>query len=273
MKDRVYMVLAFMGFIILCIVYVFNSASSSKLNQTYQLDSFYVPKDQAYNNDNAANLIYQEMIGSRSMTCPKTELDRASAVLPNSIPSGSERSTYGVVCLPVNGYVTGTTSAITKTEDLDSISGINSVGPVTLSSLGATASSTYYELIAPFSFEYGNKNVDVSEDGLDEIILVSSTGNCRIIFKGIQNWFCAGVIGTVTQSGSGTYQNEQPWSSHDTCHLSVIGKSSNALLKKGGAGYIVGYGTTNTTIEVQKLTEDGYVTISLKEFVSSVTTN
>lgn len=269
MKDRVYMVLAFLGFIVLCIVYVFNSDSTKMFVQYDAVDSYYVPKDQAYNNDMAANQIFEEMNGSRSVHCPQTELKRALAITPNSIASGNERSAYGVTCFPVNAYVTGMTDAITGPEKLDQITNISGVAPVTLTQLGAVDVGAQYELIAPFSFVFGNNNTDSDKT----IVLVSTTGNCRITFSNVSNWFCAGPVGTVSQTGSGTYENETSWDMHDGKHLSVMGKSNNAIVDHGSSGYVVGYGTTETTILVEKLTDDGYKPISLREFMTTMTTN
>ena len=266
MKDRVYMVLAFLGFVVLCVVYVFNNDSTKLFVQYDAVDSYYIPKDQAYNNDQAANEIFEEMNGSRSVHCPQTELKRAQAIIPNNIPSGSQRSAYGVTCFPVNGYVTGTTDALLNSDSLNAIPNVDLAEAVKLSQLNGIDQDAYYELIAPFSFVFGNNNTDST----NIIQLVSTTGNCRITFSNVANWYCAGPVGTVSQTGSGTYENETAWDMHDDKHLSVIGKSTNAVVNHGSSGYVVGYGTSETTILVEVLTSDGFEPISLRALMTTM---
>lgn len=272
MKDRLYMVLAFAGVIVLIIVYAFNRDTSKSVVNYDAVDSFYVPKDQAYNNDNAANEIFAELNGSRSVHCPVTELKNSTAKTPVSIATGTQRSTYGCVCFPVSRYATNRTDVIGRASDLESMTGydkMTSTNPVSLADLGATATGGtdgYYELIAPFSFMFSNNNTD----GTHTIQIINTSGTCRITYSNIANWGCAGSPGTITQTGSGTYEDTTTWIDHDKKHLSVWGKSSNAIVKKGIDGTVIGYGTPETTITIEKLSSEGAVPISIYEFITSV---
>lgn len=276
MKDKMYMVLAFLGVIILIVVYVLNKDTTKSVVNYDAIDSFYIPKDQAYNNDNAANEIFAELNGSRAVHCPNQELKQTGARTSIAIATGNQKPTYGAVCFFCNGDTTGRYNVIGSASDLESMPGIDKMkttGPVSFADLGATGTKSgtkwdrYYEIIAPFSFQFANNNTD----GTGKIQIVNTKGTCRITFENVANWACAGAIGTETVTGSGTLENNTPWELHDTHHLSIWGKSANAAVKKGIDGHIIGYASPETTVYIEKIDDRGVTPISIYEFVTSVT--
>ena len=95
MKDKLYMVLAFIGIIILATVYWFNRDTTNSEVVFDIIDSYYVPVDQAISNDTAANELFDEMIGNRRVQCPITEPTMCSQLIYIQI-FNYEKSKYGV---------------------------------------------------------------------------------------------------------------------------------------------------------------------------------
>lgn len=264
MKDRYSAILAFIGLIVLCIIYVFN-ADPTKTEVTFGIGDAYVPKDQAYNNDVAANEIFAELTGSRTMHCPQTEIKSSSSGVSVAVYLGAQHNTYGTRYLPIdmNAFNGGVASAslISKT-DVTSIPNVNAKGEQTLASYGAQG-DTYYELVAPFQFLFYNNNTD----GDNSIVIVNMSGNCKVTYSNVTNWFCAGDVGSTTTVGNGIDNNSVSWEDHGTHHLSVFGRSSNAGVHGGSSGGLVGYGTSETSIKIEKLVDGSWTAISIYELI------
>ena len=268
MKDKLYMVLAFIGIIILATVYWFNRDTTNSEVAFDIIDSYYVPMDQAISNDTAANELFDEMIGNRRVQCPITEPTMTSRPIYFGTFTSYEKSAYNLQTYIVDDWSTDLFDGYINDDDLeaqinDATSKFNTVGTIKLSDI--ECSGDVIELIAPFKFSFQNNNVDVG----NSIIILNSKGNCKITFDNVTNWFCAGIYGTSMENGSGTYSNGTSWENHQGNHLTIIGSSRNSKVSGGVAGNVIGYGNEETTITIHiKDASGNWVNASLMQMLT-----
>lgn len=270
MKDKLYMVLAFAGIIILSIVFWFNRDTTKGEVAFDIIDSYYVPVDQAINNAYSANELYNEMTGSRKVQCPTTEpMACSNPIYLSDLFSSFEKSKYGVQTYFVDDEATTLFDNYIKNTDIEGLSAETNIAfnkneSVTFEEINATAD--VIEIVAPFKFTFLNNNTDIGKS----IVIVNSKGNCKIEFDNITNWFCAGIYGTEMENGSGTYTDGTSWEEHQGKHLTIIGASRNSKVSGGQAGYVIGYGNDKTTITVyNKDTAGNWVETNLLDLLTA----
>lgn len=270
MKDKLYMVLAFIGIIILAIVYWFNRDTTNSEVAFDIIDSYYVPVDQAISNDTAANELYDEMIGNRGVQCPVTSpLACAEPIYLSDLFPGYEKSKYGVQTYFVDDEATGLFNGYIREADMEGLdddvkAAFHTNEAIKFEDIKAT--SDVMEIVAPFKFTFLNNNTDVG----NSINIVNSKGNCKIEFDNVTNWFCAGIYGTEMESGSGTYTDGTSWEEHQGNHLTIIGASRNSKVSGGQAGYVIGYGNAETTITVyNKDTAGNWIETNLSDLLTT----
>lgn len=268
MKDKLYMVLAFIGIIILATVYWFNRDTTNSEVVFDIIDSYYVPIDQAISNDTAANELFDEMIGNRRVQCPITEPTMTSRPIYFGTFTSYEKSKYGVQTYFIDDEATTLFNNYINSTDIEGLpteikTSFNKNESVTFEDINATAD--VIEIVAPFKFTFLNNNTDIG----NSIVIVNSKGNCKITFDNVTNWFCAGIYGTTMESGSGTYSNGTSWEQHQGNHLTIIGSSRNSKVGGGVAGNVIGYGNEETTITIHIKDDSGnWVNASLMQMLT-----
>lgn len=268
MKDKLYMVLAFIGIIILATVYWFNRDTTNSEVAFDIIDSYYIPMDQAISNDTAANELFDEMIGNRRVQCPITEPTMSSELIYFQTFTSYEKSKYGVQTYFINNGATTLFNNYINNTDIEGLpaetkTSFNKNESVTFEEINATAD--VIEIVAPFKFTFLNNNTDIG----NSIIIVNSKGNCKITFDNVTNWFCAGIYGTSMENGSGTYSNGTSWENHQGNHLTIIGSSRNSKVSGGVAGNVIGYGNKETTITIHiKDASGNWVNASLMQMLT-----
>lgn len=265
MKDRVYMAIAFLGFIILCVVFVFNY-EGDKLDglNTYDMGvGYYIPHDMQKNNSGNADELYQQLVGSRKLTCPLTRMAYSSNSTEfTMIYTSTEKSFYGNECYFLNRGEIGLSDLLTR----DNLSLLGSISNDSIKFSDLCITSDKCEIVAPFNFKFANNNTDNGND----IVIVNNLGNCRITFTNVTNWYCAGLIGTSMETGSGTEENSNSWEDHDSYHQSIIGSSRNAVVTSGQARQVIGYGNPDTTVCIESKRDDNtWVPITIDMWVQS----
>ena len=289
MKDRVYMALAALGFVLICIIFVKNYDVKQDA-KTFEIGTYYTPD--ISNQQKSAYEIYQQIAGSRAIQCPETGLSGYNGMIANigvmfsnnthnrydvsywifpmsisnedggfiSLDSGSDIYYKNVMHLGSSYTVAGTVAA------KDLYSGIN-------------LPDEPWPIISPFAFSFLNSNTDnvdyveteeveVSSSG-ETIIIINSKRNCRITFDNVSNWFCAGPVGTSMTLGSKTNNDEIEWENHRGHHQTIIGSSGNADVNGGGAGQVIGYANKNTTVAIEVLVGTDWVPISADDFIKT----
>lgn len=277
MKDKVYMVLAFIGFCILVVVVAVNYNSNNA--SPYEINAAYTPQQRT--DLTSASALYAQMTGQRKMTCPATSLSSAgdSLIVLTSIWGSYYTHDYGLK----NMFITSDSLAPGESlrpliDDYEKILKLSDkkdqrVNDIKLSDLFKAdlfESSEIIELVAPFPFSFTNLNSSKSKDKdgneVQSIVITNSTNTCQITFTGVKNWFCAGEIGTTTLKGTGS-DGVVEWVNHGEYHHSVIGNSANAVVRGGDAGDVIGYADSSTTITIKVHNGGGWGTISLKDFL------
>ena len=279
MKDRVYMVLAFLGAVLLVIIIRANYNTNND-SAVYDVGGMYQPD--ARTDLVSTQAIYQQLIGSRQIQCPTTALSMSKdanvslSTIWGSYYSHPHRLSYLFI----------TTAALSNgnmvrpmADDWRSVLNLstaaNNTGTHTLAELFTNdifSNGDYIEIVAPFNFAFDNinsastsKDESTGED-VQKIVIVNSSGTCRITFNNVSNWFCAGPEGTTSVGGTGSAAST-PWEEHYKVHHTVIGNSSNATVSGGLAGNVIGYAGKNTTITIEVLNGTRYESCSLKEFI------
>lgn len=281
MKDRVYMVLAFIGFIIIAVVCILNYDGSQELKE-FGPGTYYTP--QARYGMTSSSSIYAQMTDRKTIACPITTLSSPSKspIALNGV-AGSNHP-YQITNMFFTWEDVGVSRTTLSRQNVfktlwpnDSSIATGS-GQITFGDLCPSAFNTdkdFVEIVAPFSFTYENLNTNV-ENGQDIVIINtggSKRGKCRITFSGVANWFCAGEPGTTQIVSSGKKDNEAQWIDHYKYHQTIIGNSKNAEINGGSGGVLLGYASPSTTvtIEVRKSESgggiSGWQTISISDWI------
>lgn len=290
MKDRVYMVLAFIGLIILCGVYVLNYEGNSD-NAIFEPDSYYQPAHSA-TGENAV-LLYSQMTGARSVTCPQTSIKSStSAIFINTT------SKYGAKCffLPdsdinmskwdisgIDGCIQSAhkdDSSCTLGEFINTSGEFNSLvtdtymiptkewnDKASIFEFEEEPTVPVYTFVAPFDFKFDNSNSEQGRLKKDVVIIKSNNGLCRITLEGVANWCCAGDVGVPRTVHSGTGNDVLEWYQHiNGPHNTIYGNTGNATVKGGVAGNIVAYITADTKITFEKYNGNTWTSLSIYNF-------
>lgn len=277
MRDKVYMVLAFIGFVIIAVVVVINRGAAG--NTYYEIGSSYVPAQRT--DLMSSKELYNQLTGLRALTCPAItrESTKNGRVVLTSIWGSYYDHPYDLSCLFLsnNALSSGSTinpslssfesdlmlSAEDKTADSVLIKDL-----FTVDVFGTTGCT---EIIAPFTFMYSNMNTSVKIDDstkaiVQDIVITNLKGNCRITFSNVANWFCAGPIGTESLK-SNTSDGIVAWENHATAHHSIIGDSPNAIVRGGVSGDVIGYANSNTSITIEVFENGSFKKVSVYKFI------
>jgi hypothetical protein len=283
MKDRVAMTLAFIGFIIIAVV-VINNYDTTQDEKDFAVGTYYTPSNVKSKTDSSVEL-YQQMTGSRKLTCPQTEMSKTtnSTFTLATLYGNNNTNKYNAKTLFVTSTFAGATSTNLTMDNSDSDNPIFNLANVGLSTSGIAKANNmstetegvklgelwdfgeynYIEIIAPFNFVFGSVNTTNS----DEIIIVNTKGNCRITFSNVANWFCAGPVGTSQVTSNGTSDVTTSWENHKDSHHTIIGSTTNASVTGGSTKDIIGYATSETTVLIESYSNDGWSPLSLYNFI------
>lgn len=278
MKDRIYMVLGFIGFVIIAVVVTLNYSGNG--NTYYEVGSSYTPTQRS--DLVSAAEIYNQITGARALTCPCVALSGSedSLVTLTSIWGSYHDHPYSLN----NLFVTQTPLELSGSSNRPTVS--NYIDLLHLSDVAKNPnkalmkdlftvdifSDGYVEIVSPFGFQFGNINSDVrkSDDDTNEtvqdIVITNVKGNCRITFGNVVNWFCAGEVGTEGIK-SNMSDGVVPWVSHSKAHHSVIGNSPNSVVKGGNSGVVIGYADRNTTVLIEVFENGSFKKASLSELI------
>lgn len=269
MKDRIYMVLALLGFVVICIVFVNNYDTTGRDARDFEVGAYYSPTRSQ--RSESAYEIYQQIAGTRSITCPETSLSSFSGMALNigTMYGNSTRSLYDCAYWMFPLSISNPDGGFATTDKWAEVLKINKNA-----SSGCAVSSLYthledgidtFEIIAPFDFDFVNYNTD----GTNSIIIRNKRNNCRVTFGNVANWFCAGPVGTTMTVGKNVENTVKTWEEHNGAHQTVIGNTNNAKIQSGSAGQILGYATPSTTVTIEVLQGDKWVTTTFKDFVET----
>ena len=76
MKDKVYLTLALIGFVILAI-FVVKNYDIKQDDKVFGVDTYYIPQEVKSKTDSSIDLA-QQMSGARRLTCPQTDIVKTS---------------------------------------------------------------------------------------------------------------------------------------------------------------------------------------------------
>lgn len=265
MKDKIYMFLAFCGFVFILVVCIKNYDGSQEL-KSFGANTYYVP-DYRYTTASSREL-YDRLLDRRSITCPKTYMETTENRCSLNAICGS-RHRYGITDFFVSWSTLGSTPRLLNKDNW-----IDNLGfdkntleqtDITFGDLfkkqkpfqgnGNDDEGIYdvVEIVAPFSFSYGNVNTN-TEDGKN-IVIINSSGSdrqkCRITFYDVKNWFCAGTPGQSMEVKNGTGKGTVEWHMHPDYHQTIIGNTKNASITGGSAGNVIGYASKDTRISIE----------------------
>ena len=276
MKDRVYMILGFAGFVVIAIVVYLNY--HGRFLTEYNVDSSFTPIQRS--DLMSSYELYQQLAGSRVLTCPAI----ATTVSKDLVNLGSIWGSYYNHPYRVN-YMFVPRSSISQDtgvnpmiDDYDTVlrlsDAASSSNPALINDLFTVdlfASDEYVTIIAPFPYAFENLNSSYSIDKdtgavTQNIVITNTEGTCKITFGNVANWFCAGVPGTQSVVGTNS-DGIKEWEDHYAAHHSVVGNSANAVVRGGNAGEIIGYADRDTTITIEVTNSSGYRKISLRDFL------
>lgn len=257
MSDRIYVILAFIGFCILSIVVIKNYNGSQEFKE-FGANTYYTPNDVREYQESAIDL-YGALTGQRLITCPVPQMPKfnGSILRASNFTQDIDNintSYYAMTCFFIPSY------AMTDNRTL------STAGEVTLTELGMSNENAYVEILAPFTYKFLNINTDG-----DTIIIINSKNNCKITFNGVANWFCAGNPSEYpTQTlGSGTNQNIITWDKHGSNHSTIIGATTNATVTGGTAMDIIGYADASTTVTIEGYYEGSWHVISVSDWITT----
>lgn len=272
MGDKKYMVLAFLGLIIICVVYATN-VDTSKFDKVFGVDNFYTPIDVGLQQYNSSELV-KELTGSRQVTCPQTVLERSNKGLismGNYYRGTGKENRYNITYFFIPAVFLDRTPSAFSDSDYDLVKALNLKNTISGSREGLSienminSSPTYpIEIIAPFNFHFLTTNTVEN----NKISIISYDNNCKITFDGVDNWFCAGPIGEQTQIAEGTGQDYSSWFNHT--HNSIMGSTPNAVVSSGSAGDIIGYVNNGTVVTIEVLNGNKYDKITVEEWLSGM---
>lgn len=269
MKDKVYLTLALIGFVILAI-FVVKNYDIKQDDKVFGVDTYYIPQEVKSKTDSSIDLA-QQMSGARRLTCPQTDIVKTSDHVFNvsTLTSNNYTNAFGAkvmfITLPGAGVESGANlkegTALNKS--LNMKGDLPRAGTFTMGDVWDFTDKDYVELIAPFNFKFNNVN---TTDGTN-IIIVNTKGSCRITFGNVANWFCAGTPGTTQVTKSGKEDNVTQWEDHIGNHHTVVGATTNASVAGGSARDIIGYAKADTTVTIEKYEGNQWVDMSLYDFL------
>lgn len=279
MKDKVYMVLSVLGFVLICFIFVQNYDVKQD-SKEFELGSYYVPTITSQQ-DSAAE-IYQQISGSRAIRCPETSLStyegakaNIASMFNNAYPNKYEATMW---MFPTS-IVPNTSSRLSLDANNENyyVKSLNlgnqytAASKVTVRNLynDIVSDDEAFPIIAPFQFYFVNSNTDNDEGNGETIIIQNSKKNCKITFTNASNWFCAGAYGTTMTLGSRTTNDKISWEEHKGHHQTVIGQSANASVNGGGAGQVIGYATGSTEVLIEYLDGTDWMPISVDTFIKT----
>jgi hypothetical protein len=279
MKDRVYLTLAFIGFVILAIVVV-NNYDITQDQKEFGVNTYYVPSTVKSKTDSSIDLA-EQMQGSRKLTCPQVDMVKTSATTFNlsTLYGNLYQNAFGAKTMFVTAAAVGadTLNLANGSSATEIVNVLNvqqaakfrdTKGSVRLGDIWDLSDIEYIELIAPFNFLFGSVN---TTDG-SKIVIMNTSGTCRITFNNVANWYCAGTVGTTQTTTSGKSDgNVTSWEDHLNNHHTVIGSTSNAKVSGGSVKDVIGYATADTEVLIEKYSSNSWESITLYEFVSSST--
>ena len=273
MKDRVYLTLALIGFVILA-VFVVKNYDIKQDEKVFGIGEYYIPQEVKRKTDSSIDLVRQ-MTGARRLTCPRTDMVKTSDQVFNvsTLTGNNYDNTYGVKVMFVTLVGAGVESggnlkdgdALNKS--LNMKGSLPGAGTFTMGDVWDFEDKDYIELVAPFNFVFNNVN---TTDG-ENIVIVNTKRNCRITFGNVANWFCAGTPGTTQVTSSGKEDNVTQWEDHINNHHTVIGNTTNASVSGGSARDLIGYAKANTTVTIEKYDSNTWVPMSLYDFLMTST--
>lgn len=288
MKDKVYMFLAFVGFVIIAIICIRNYDGSQELKE-FGPGTYYTP--QARYGTTNSNSLFNQMVNRRAISCPQTQLIHSDDSIVLSSVAGSKHGMNlthfftSRTCLGLSETATvGSKSGLWGSLNIDPTNAAlkKTDGSVTFKDLCTSTKwnpfdgdsetnvedNHYYEIIAPFQFTYDNINTSL-ENG-EDIVIVCNSGNyrgkCRITFGNVANWFCAGYVGQPMTVKNGTKEGDVTWYEHSKYHQTIIGNSKNADINGGNGGAILGYAKYDTTITIE-IYNGSWTPISIEDFI------
>ena len=255
-KDNGLLVFAIIALGFIMYVVVANYTGNGK---TFGINTYYKTQDTTTKNDNDGTS-YARLTSNSRLGCPGED---------NTKPKGTEILVSGVTGTG-NKYTISRLPFTRETIDFkyqavtsDTVSDLlfTDVKEGTLEQIWSGAStpigSSYYEILAPFSFGYDNSNLDISQDVIQ---ITNISGTCRMVISKPANWFCAGEYGTTT-----VYSNKGDsveWSEHGNHHLSKIGAGSK-IVSRGAPGDLVGYGDADTVITFYAVYNGNWIKVPL----------
>lgn len=238
-KDRLYMLLAFLAFVILGII-AYNNYNHDADGKIYDANDVYDPGTYTWKKQSSESL-WAQMAGNRAKNCPVTELSLSDNgiifieggnawnvscmfLAYDDIEGGTRTNQNPMRIWHKNGKYTNqipssnNTEAGTSNPDKNGLVEILHIPETTYGSMDmATAPELteasipamfdmkedhpYYELIAPFNFSFGNQNVGSQLDnGHESIVITNTTGDVRVTFNNVINWACAGPMPEQTDT-------------------------------------------------------------------------
>lgn len=276
MKDKVYLTLAFIGFVILAIVVV-NNYDITQDQKEFGVNTYYVPSTVKSKTDSSVDLA-EQMQGSRKLTCPQVDMTKTSNNTFNLAPlygnlyeNAFGAKTIFVTASDVGADSTNVTNSGGATEIINTLNVQQTAkfrdtkGSIKLGDIWDLGEADYIELIAPFNFLFGSVN---TTDG-STIVIVNTSGTCRITFNNAANWYCAGIPGTTQTTTSGKGSDITSWEDHVNNHHTVIGSTSNSKVSGGSTKDVIGYATADTEVLVEKYASNSWEPITLYEFITS----
>lgn len=272
MKDRIYLALAFIGFIVIAIVTVKNYDVSQD-EKEFGVDTYYIPQEVKSRTDNSVEL-YQQMVGNRKLTCPQPDMTKTTSSTHNlsTLYGNSFENEYAAKTIFVTMDVTGSTSSnLTDKSMVLADMGVVQIDPARTASsfrlgdLWDISDGTYVELIAPFNFLFGNVNTTSGT----EIVICNNRNNCKITFTNVANWYCAGTVGTTQVTTNGTGEDATAWVDHINNHHTIVGATSNAKVSGGSTKDVIGYASADTIVTIERYQDNAWTTISFLDFVTT----
>ena len=239
MRDNWRMVLALAGIIVIGAVLIFFKPKNS-IKQNFNNDSYYIPKENISAED-LSHMLSDKYAASSTMSCPVTEPQSTTNII--AVPPANSKYSTDYLLLGMDSLKDAKLPKIrSKIKDDCGIGdGYNKKG-ATLGDL-VNSDSEYYEIIAPFNFEFKDS---INTNGND-ITIVNSDGSIVINISNAVNWFCAGSKSDFEQKAAILGYD---WESHSKEHRTIIGSSAASKCTGGNSGTVIGYGDKSTVINI-----------------------
>jgi hypothetical protein len=247
-RDHIKLVLAILSAGLIAFIVLRNFPGEDKSFQGDE-NSYYVPSETLIRGENDGSSYYA-LNGSSRVMCPGVDNTTPSGHVISVSGISSKANSFQLTKMPFTKETIGC-SYTTISKDTVSLIGINSsTSSGTVSSYFGSATlpltstgTSYYEIIAPFSYNFVTNNVDQTDT--KTISIVNQSGTAKMTVTGFVNWFCAGTPGTKSvYSSSG---DEYSWLQHNDHHQTKIGYGSN-VKSSGASGELLAYGDESTVV-------------------------